>query len=264
MFQRFSWLSPVFSAIVWLGTLLGLLLYWVVAIDTRGLPTLSQGQTIPFISDIGALRLKPLFIAGSATMVVFLNAGLIFERWMRHTGRLAPNTSWVQKILSIIAIIGAMIGGIGLILLSIFDTFRHPVAHDRLLAVFIVGYLISAIFICAEFQRLGRHYRQHRVLRASFWLKLAFIIVEFALAIPFGLATSKRLNQDTGAILEWVIAFVFTGYIISFVVDLVPALHKYHDYTDTHPRKGSARAIPNGHGGFEVAGVQEAGRVQHF
>ena len=88
------------------------------------------------IKDIGALRLKPLFIAGSATMVVFLNAGFIAERWMRHTGRLAPNTSRVQKILSIIAIIGAMIGALGLIFLSIFDTLRHPVAHDRLLAVF--------------------------------------------------------------------------------------------------------------------------------
>lgn len=40
------------------------------------------------------------------------------------------------------------------------------------------GYIISAIFICAEYQRLGIHFREHRVLRASFWLKLAFILVE--------------------------------------------------------------------------------------
>lgn len=40
------------------------------------------------------------------------------------------------------------------------------------------GCIISAIFICAEYQRLGVHFREHRVLRASFWLKLAFILVE--------------------------------------------------------------------------------------
>lgn len=46
-----------------------------------------------------------------------------------------------------------------------------------------IGYIISAIFICAEYQRLGIHYREHRILRISFWIKLAFIIVEIALAI---------------------------------------------------------------------------------
>lgn len=45
------------------------------------------------------------------------------------------------------------------------------------------GYVISAIFICAEYQRLGIHYREHRVLRMSFWFKLAFIFVEVGLAI---------------------------------------------------------------------------------
>lgn len=46
-----------------------------------------------------------------------------------------------------------------------------------------IGYIISAIFACAEYQRLGIHFRQYRVLRASFWIKLAFIFVEIALAI---------------------------------------------------------------------------------
>lgn len=40
------------------------------------------------------------------------------------------------------------------------------------------GYVISAIFVCAEYQRLGVHFRQHRVLRVSFWIKLGFILVE--------------------------------------------------------------------------------------
>lgn len=42
---------------------------------------------------------------------------------------------------------------------------------------------MSAIFICAEYQRLGIHYRQYRILRASFWVKLTFIFLELALCI---------------------------------------------------------------------------------
>jgi len=48
---------------------------------------------------------------------------------------------------------------------------------------FSAGYVVSAIFICIEYQRLGMRYRQHHILRMSFWVKLAFIIVEVGLAI---------------------------------------------------------------------------------
>lgn len=163
---------------------------------------MEPGQKIAYISDIGAQGLQPLFIAGSAVTVVVFDAVFISERWLRHRGRLAHNTSRGQKILSICAIIFAIIGAAGLILLTIFDTVDYPNAHDAFLAVFMyvaehvirtktsiltcinsVGYIISAIFICAEYQRLGIHYREHRVLRMSFWLKLAFIFVEICLAI---------------------------------------------------------------------------------
>lgn len=127
--------------------------------------------------------MKPLFIAGSVITVVLLDASLIAERWLRHRGKLAPNTSWTQKIFSIIAIIAGIAGALGLILLSIFDTYRHPTLHDHFLILFIVGYVVSAIFVCAEYQRLGIHFREHRILRISFWLKLFFIIIEVALAI---------------------------------------------------------------------------------
>lgn len=45
------------------------------------------------------------------------------------------------------------------------------------------GYVISAIFICAEYQRLGIYFREYRILRISFWMKLAFIFIEVGLAI---------------------------------------------------------------------------------
>lgn len=89
-----------------------------------------------YISDTGAYSLKPLFIAGGAVTVIFLDLSLIAERWLRHTGRLAPNTTWFQKLLSLIAIIASIAGAAGLILLSCFDTYRHPKLHDKFLALF--------------------------------------------------------------------------------------------------------------------------------
>merc|ERR1712072_1124622 len=79
------------------------------------------------------------------------------------------------------------------------------------LAVFIAGYIISAIFICAEYQRLGIFYREYRILRASFWIKLTFIIVEIALAIAFGV-TQYRTADNSAAIIEWIIALMYIFY----------------------------------------------------
>jgi hypothetical protein len=49
----------------------------------------------------------------------------------------------------------AALGTAGLILLSIFDTLRHPTLHDIFLLLFMAGYIFSAIFVCVEYQRLG-------------------------------------------------------------------------------------------------------------
>lgn len=69
-----------------------------------------------------------------------------------------------------------------------------------------VGYLVSAILICAEYLRLGIFYRsQHKILLASFVIKASFIIIEIALAIGFGVCgkgTSSKL-RNASAILEW-------------------------------------------------------------
>lgn len=119
---------------------------------------------------------------GTVTVVTF-DLAFVAERWLRHSGRLTSNTSYTQKVLSGFAIAFALIGGAGLILLTIFDTLRYPHYHDGFLVVFIGGYIISAIFICAEYQRLGIHYREHRILRTSFWFKLAFIFVEVGLVV---------------------------------------------------------------------------------
>lgn len=222
--------------------LLGMLLWWFVTVDRERLPTLDPGMTLPYISDIGAVELKPLFIAGSVVTTITFDLSFATERWLRHKGRLVPNTSIGEKILMGLTIVFAIVGTVGLICLSIFDTWRHAQLHDIFLILFIGGYMISAVFICWEYQRLGismspphapnmppkkiltnmSEHREHRVLRISFWMKLTFILVELALAVAFGVTTFTD-HKSVAAYLEWIIAFIFTFYILSYIVDLWPA-----------------------------------------
>ncbi|KAF8862805.1 hypothetical protein BDZ45DRAFT_686354 [Acephala macrosclerotiorum] len=220
------WVFPVISGLCWLGMLLGLLIHWAVNGEPH-YPWMESGQNIAYISDVGATNLKPLFIAGSAVTTVFLDLSFLSERWLRHRGRLAKNLTRTEKVLSILSIAFAIIGTCGLILLSIFDTAHYPRVHDVMLLLFIAGYVISAIFICWEYQRLGIHFRQHRILRASFWIKLTFIILEVCLAIAFAV-TNFRDAKNAAAVLEWTIAFIFTFYVFSFFIDLLPAVHTKH------------------------------------
>ena len=214
-------------------------------------PSMSGGQTIAYISDVGAQELKPLFITGSVITTVFFDISFLSDRWLRHKGRLVPNTTVGEKVLSGLTIFCALIGTVGLILLSIFDTARHPKLHNLFLGLFIIGYLLSAIFICWEYQRLGIRHREHRILRISFWIKLAFVLITICLAIPFVVLTSRG-TYNPAAILEWVIALVFSFYVFSFYVDLYPAVHTKHggNYRtktwDGHRRKPEVHKMEEG------------------
>lgn len=117
--------------------------------------SMKADQTIAYISHVGAEGLKPLFIAGSVVTTVFLDLSFASERWLRHRGRLARNITSSEKVLSGLSIVSAMVGTTGLICLSIFDTVHYHELHNIFLGMFIAGYIISAIFICWEYQRLG-------------------------------------------------------------------------------------------------------------
>ncbi|KAL8874481.1 MAG: hypothetical protein Q9174_000174 [Haloplaca sp. 1 TL-2023] len=238
---------------------------------------MEPNQRIAYISDIGAQGLKPLFIAGSCVTTVFLDLSFAAERWLRHTGRLAKNMGMAEKLLSalsskfygardiqehksnpmVIVVLFAVVGTCGLILLSIFDTVNHPRG----------GYVISAIFICAEYQRLGVHFRQHRILRASFWAKLFFIIVEACLAAVF-VGTTFTSNKDIGAVFEWVIALIFDFYVLTFFVDLLPASRNRQATTnwEVGALEGTGRengnAAMNGHG-YGMGNVAVVDGQQH-
>jgi hypothetical protein len=98
------------------------------------------------------------------------------------------------------------------------------------------------------------HYRQYRVLRISFWIKLAFIFVELGLAVAFGTLNDKGM-YNASAIVEWCIAFIFTFYVWSFAIDFIPAVHhKNFDSKETvlqmaeqGQNRNEATVIGNGH-----------------
>jgi hypothetical protein len=72
------------------------------------------------------------------------------------------------------------------------------------------AYVLSAIFICIEYLRIGIFYRrQHRILLISFWIKIAFVIIELALAISFGAMYRSSTQGNAVAIIEWGMLSIF-------------------------------------------------------
>jgi len=206
---------PLLTAFVWEGTLLAMLITWLA----QGRPHyVSMDGSIAYISDIGADILKPLFIVGSSITAVGFVLTLVVERWLRHKGRLPPDMRVREKVFSVLAIISSMVGGIALILLSIFDTKRYTTVHRLFLLIFMIGVWLTAIFSVVEYRWLAKDYPYTSRLRLAYRIKGTIALLLILLSIAFGVALYKA--GDVGAILEWVIAFGFAFYLISYFWDL--------------------------------------------
>ncbi|KAK2460989.1 hypothetical protein APHAL10511_007459 [Amanita phalloides] len=192
----------------------------------EGRPKLpSQTGSIAYISDIGAAGLKPLFIAGCCATAVAFVLSLAAERWLRHSGRLLPIMRRRERILSILAIAGSVIGGMGLILLSVFDTRRFTSLHRAFLLVFMVGVALSAIFIIAEYRWLSKDFIHATYLRIAYVTKATIAGILILLSIAFAVALYR--SHSAGAVLEWIIGFGFTFYLLTFFFDLRNSKGRY-------------------------------------
>jgi hypothetical protein len=60
-------------------------------------------------------------------------------------------------------------------------------------------------------------------------VKLVFIVVELALAIVF-IVSNFRDNFNIAAIIEWIVAVIFSFYVFSFAIDLWPAVATRHGH----------------------------------
>ncbi|KAJ6098550.1 hypothetical protein N7467_000085 [Penicillium canescens] len=220
------WLFPVVSGCMWLAMLVAMLTSWA-ADGKPHYTTMNDELSIPYISHIGAERLKPLFVAGCVVTGVFLTLSLLSERWLRHAGQLARNRDLFDKSCAIGSIFFALTGALGVILLSIFDTKHHQHLHYGFLAMFIASYVVCAILVCLEYIHLGRWYHpQARILLVSFYLKSLFIVCELGVAIGFGVCakSSSKERKNAGAVLEWVAALIFAFFVFSIVPDLLPSV----------------------------------------
>ncbi|CAG7919500.1 unnamed protein product [Penicillium olsonii] len=219
------WVFPLVAGCMWIATLVAMLGAWA-ADGKPHYTTMSHGQTIPYISHIGAEGIKPLFIAGSAVTVVFMDLSLLAERWLRHSGQLLKNKGRFDKACAIGSIVFSVTGALGLILLSIFDAKRHQHQHYGFLVMFIVSYVICAILVCLEYIWIGRYYRQARILLISFAVKGVFVIGEIGVAIGFGVCMGAKTKnrKNVAAVLEWVAALIFAFFVFSFVIDLLPSV----------------------------------------
>lgn len=238
---------PIFTAFVWVGTLLTMLITWLAQ---RRPKYPSMDGKIAYISDIGADILKPLFIVGCSITAVGFMLTLIVERWLRHRGRLPPDMRKREKLFSILAILSSVVAGVGLILLSIFDTKRHTTAHRLFLLIFMIGIWFTAIFFVVEYRWLSKDYSHTGRLRLAYKIKgmIAFILI--LVSIAFGVAMFKAV--DVGAVLEWVIAFGFAFYLISYFWDL--RLSKPGKLGNPNTRKPPHGRFPaNGASPFQAA-----------
>lgn len=197
--------------------------------------------SIAYISDIGADILKPLFVAGCAITAVCFFLSLCVERGLRHVGRLMPHMHTRERVFGSLSIFGSLIGGCGLILLSIFDTKRHTSLHRVFLLVFILGVAISAIFTVIEFRWLNRDFPDVRTLKIAYLAKAIIAAILILLAFAFGVALYQSSN--VGAVLEWTISFGFTLYILTFFFDLRHSKEVQHG--ELSAEKFTTRTMPH-------------------
>ncbi|KAJ4480040.1 Frag1/DRAM/Sfk1 [Lentinula aciculospora] len=218
--QRHHWAYvwiPIVGAFIWFSTLWAMLITWL-ATGRPHYVSMTSNQHIPLISDIAADILKPLFITSCSITAVTFILDLVFERYLRHSGRLVPDMRTRERVFSSLAILGSVLGGAGLILLSIFDVRRHKPFHDSFLLVFIVGVALSAIFTVVEFRWIHKDFQYAPLLKRSYWMKSVIAGVLIILAIAFAGTEFKVVN--VGAIFEWIIAMGFTFYLLTFYYDL--------------------------------------------
>ncbi|KAK9469927.1 Frag1/DRAM/Sfk1 family-domain-containing protein [Lipomyces arxii] len=221
---RFYWLLPLASVLVWWSMLVALMGIWAGK-GYRIYPDQNPSSHVPYISDIAASGIKPLFIACDAVQGVFFVLALMSERYLRHKGRLARNRYTAEKVLSGFAIVFAIAGQIGLLLLSILDTYRHHHQHIINVGIFVAGVGLAGFCSFVEFTLLRKKYYETRWLRFSYVLKGIWFFVALGLAIAFA-CLMHRDDDYAGAVVEWTLGYWYGFFSIVLVFDLLPASKK--------------------------------------
>lgn len=217
------WGLPLFGAVCWWGMLIALIVAW--SIQGKPIYKVQYQSTnwFVYISDVGATNLQPIFISCAGAQGLCYVLATVSERYLRHAGRLVPNRRRLEKVLAGFSIGLGIIGQLGILFVSIFNTNAFPHVHVAMLCVFIVFTGLSILCVIGEFFLLDRAYSGIRRLKISYAFKTLFFICALALAVSFAALHHKR---NAAAVCEWTLSFLYGFYLLSLVYDLWPAHNK--------------------------------------
>lgn len=148
--ERLLWVFPLVAGAAWFTTITILLLRWLWIGQPR-----YPGQVnpdVPFISDIAAFTLKPVFVTG-CTVTGLAFAGAVFGvHHVRYSPRFyalaAADAPWRHGV-SFVALVAGLVASFALFFLSVYDTFDAHRLHARLLFATFVGLGLAAVTTAA-------------------------------------------------------------------------------------------------------------------
>ncbi|EGV65399.1 hypothetical protein PSN45_002435 [Yamadazyma tenuis] len=246
------YLIPLVCLVVWWGMLTALMVCWVV----QNKPQYSwntEYQVPPYISDLGATNLQPLFISCAGFQAIFFVGTLTMEYFLRRYKKLQPFVSKKQPLFSIISIVCAIIGQLGILFVSIFKTTRFHRVHLSMVAVFIVfsfftcvfNFLNSFIFgyyptrLSPNHEKVifGTH-RWANLYMVSFVLKTFWLVGAVVFAVLFGWYM-KDDHPSLSAAFEWTISYWYGFLLVLWAIDLFPSAVKHYQlrHPDQYPEK---------------------------
>lgn len=176
-------------------------------------------QQIPYLSDIaGSTNGRPLFIVGSFLVALLHTLYTFIDRSLHHTRHVNEDPGVKRLLISILTCFFTLVGGIGLVILSLFDSYKHLGVHNPMIGMFIGGYMLAACVLCLESMLLSKADPDRTCYRLSYRIKAALITCELVLTAIFGILNSAGL-YDQSAVTEWTISGVFVFYLWSFAID---------------------------------------------
>ncbi|KAF2093428.1 hypothetical protein NA57DRAFT_81355 [Rhizodiscina lignyota] len=202
-------------------------------------PTEVYGQTVAFVSDVGARpHFKPVFISLATTTALTFVPIVIAHLCCWTSEDRSLRKSSVLRILSTISIILILLGSACLIGLTVLDLQHHFNVHYALLSASLPGYFFSGVLLCVHDYLRLRHQRcrqnQHSedeeksmvqdsqsppVKPKALGFRVAVLSVEFVLLTLFSAFCWGNIFYNAAGVIEWCVVGIFGVYIGSFAMD---------------------------------------------
>ncbi|KAJ3021103.1 hypothetical protein HKX48_009198 [Thoreauomyces humboldtii] len=255
-FLGWAWI-PLIATLAWFATIAALLILWA----THDVPHYKQTEAnIVYISDVGA-KYKTIFIVGTSVTSGFFLLSLFTDFVLRRRHRLATQTRTREVVYAVLSMCFGILACIALVGLSIFDAFNHSTVHWTLTLIFMVTLSISAIFTSAEIRLLRNDHSNKLALSHSFVVKAILLSIAIVAVVAMivlmeicpetdwrGTADERKCNyeQSTSAVCEWVVAFIFVGYLATLTADVRQSVYTSPGHHNGIYRGDSTRTMPVG------------------